>query len=187
MKRRLAIPGHGGQFDRPPGNRLGGAHSPAVERCFDYHRGMAQALIPNGTVALRDAALALFADGLRFATVATVNADGSPHQVVIWYILEGDTVVLNGAEGRVWITNLQRDPRLSLSVEDGYRWMSVRGTIDRVDRGSIAQADAAISARHYHADEPQVAEDLIHGRFELQQRVSFRLSLAGSKLYYHED
>jgi hypothetical protein len=56
-----------------------------------------------------------------------------------------------------------------------------------VDRGAVAQADAAISARHYHAAEPQVAEDLIHGRFELQQRVSFRLSLATSKLYYHED
>jgi PPOX class probable F420-dependent enzyme len=148
---------------------------------------MAQALTPNGTSESRAAALALFADGLRFASLATVNADHSPHQTVIWYIVEGDTIVLNGAEGRVWITNLQRDPRLSLSVEDGYRWMSVRGTVDRVDRGAIAQADAAISARHYHAAEPLVAEDLIHGRFELQERVSFRLSLATSKLYYHED
>lgn len=148
---------------------------------------MAEALTPSGTSKSRDAALALFADGLRFASLATVNADGSPHQTVIWYILEGDTVVLNGAAGRVWIENLQRDPRLSLSVEDGYRWMSVRGTVERVDTGAIGQADAAISARHYHADEPQVAEDLIHGRFELQQRVSFRLSLAASKLYYHED
>jgi PPOX class probable F420-dependent enzyme len=148
---------------------------------------MAQALTPNGTSESRDAALALFADGLRFASLATVNADGSPHQTVIWYILEGDTVVLNGAAGRVWIENLQRDPRLSLSVEDGYRWMSVRGTVERVDRGAIGQADAAISARHYHAAEPEVAEQLIHGQFELQERVSFRLSLAASKLYYHED
>jgi PPOX class probable F420-dependent enzyme len=148
---------------------------------------MAQALTPNGTSESRDAALALFADGLRFASLATVNADGSPHQTVIWYILEGDTVVLNGAAGRVWIENLQRDPRLSLSVEDGYRWMSVRGTVERVDRGAIGQADAAISARHYHAAEPEVAERLIHGQFELQERVSFRLSLAASKLYYHED
>ncbi len=148
---------------------------------------MAQAPSPNGTSDSREIALALFADGLRFASLATISADGSPHQTVIWYILEGDTIVLNGAAGRVWVTNLQRDHRLSLSVEDGYRWMSVRGTVERVDGGAIAQADAAISARHYHAAEPQVAEDLIHGRFELQQRVSFRLSLASSKLYYHED
>ena len=148
---------------------------------------MAQAPTTNSASNSRAAALALFTDGLRFASLASINADGSPHQTVIWYVIEGDTVVLNGAEGRVWIKNLQRDPRLSLSVEDGYRWMSVRGTVERVDRGEIGQADAAISARLYHADEPQVAEDLIHGRFELQERVSFRLSLAASKLYYHED
>jgi PPOX class probable F420-dependent enzyme len=148
---------------------------------------MAQAPSPKGTTELRDRALALLADGLRFASVATINADGSPQQTVVWYMIEGDTVVLNGAAGRVWVTNLQRDPRLSLAVEDGYRWMSVRGTIDQADLGAIGQADAALSARHYHAAEPEVAETLIHGRFELQERVSFRLSLAASKLYYHED
>jgi PPOX class probable F420-dependent enzyme len=148
---------------------------------------MAQAPATNPGAKSRAAALALFTDGLRFASLATINPDGSPHQTVIWYVIEGDTVVLNGAAGRVWITNLERDPRLSLSVEDGYRWMSVRGTVERVDRGAIGQADAAISARHYHADEPEVAEKLIRGRFELQERVSFRLSLAASKLYYHED
>jgi PPOX class probable F420-dependent enzyme len=148
---------------------------------------MPEAPAANPTAKLRAAALALFTDGLRFASLATINLDGSPHQTVIWYVIEGDTVVLNGAAGRVWITNLERDPRLSLSVEDGYRWMSVRGAIERVDRGAIGQADAAISARHYHADEPEVAEQLIRGRFELQERVSFRLSLAACKLYYHED
>ena len=148
---------------------------------------MAQALSPKDTAELRDRALALLADGLRFASLATINADGSPHQTVVWYMIEGDTVVLNGAAERVWVTNLRRDPRLSLAVEDGYRWMSVRGTVERVDLGAIGQADAAISARHYHADEPEVAETLIHGRFELQERVSFRLSLTAGKLYYHED
>lgn len=148
---------------------------------------MAQTPSPTPTLEPRAAALALLADGLRFATLATINPDGSPHQAVTWYILEGDTVVLNGAEGRIWVTNLLRDPRLSLAVEDGYRWMSVRGTVERVERGAVGQADAAISARRYHEDEPQVAEDLIHGQFELQERVSFRLSLASSKLYYHED
>jgi PPOX class probable F420-dependent enzyme len=148
---------------------------------------MAQTPTTTCTPKLRAAALALFSDGLRFASLATVNPDGSPHQTVIWYVIEDDTVVLNGAAGRVWITNLQRDPRLSLSVEDGYRWMSVRGTVERMDGGAIGQADAAISARHYHAAEPEVAETLIHGRFELQERVSFRLSLSASKLYYHED
>ena len=41
-------------------------------------------------------------------------------------------------------------------------------------------------ARHYHADEPGRAEAMIHDRFERQQRVSFRLALADSRLHYEE-
>jgi hypothetical protein len=41
-------------------------------------------------------------------------------------------------------------------------------------------------ARHYHADEPERAEELIRARFELQRRVSFRLSLTSSKLHFED-
>lgn len=148
---------------------------------------MAQTSVPDGDVELPDPGRALLADGLRFATIATTNADGSPHQAVVWYLLEDETLVINGKEGRTWTTNLRRDGRVSLSVEDGYRWVSVRGVVDIVDEPAATQADAAAAARHYHADEPEQAEDLIHRQFELEQRVSFRLSLDASKLYYHED
>ena len=53
-----------------------------------------------------------------FATLATVSADGSPHQAVIWYLVRGDTIVINSAVGRIWPTNLLRDPRCSLAIED---------------------------------------------------------------------
>jgi PPOX class probable F420-dependent enzyme len=148
---------------------------------------MAQPGDSDGNVELPEPGRTLLADGLRFATLATINPDGSPHEAVVWYLLEDETLVINGKEGRTWTSNLRRDPRISLSVEDGYRWVSVRGTVDIVDETSAAQADAAAAARHYHADEPERAEDLIHRQFELERRVSFRLSLDSSKLYYHED
>ena len=126
------------------------------------------------------------AAGLQHATIATVNADGSPHQAVIWCRLDGDTLVINSAEGRIWPANLRRDPRISVTVEDGYRWIAIRGRVEVVDEPRPAQADIAAMARHYHADEPERAEEMIRDRFERQRRVSFRLSLTSSKLHFED-
>jgi PPOX class probable F420-dependent enzyme len=122
------------------------------------------------------------ASELRFATIATVNADGSPYQVVVWYVLEGETMVINAADERVWPKNLRRDPRASVVVEDGDRWASVEGSVELVDDQRIAQADAAEGARVYHVDEPDFAEALIHDRFERQRRTTIRLALTRSRL-----
>ncbi len=122
-----------------------------------------------------EAVRAFLTDELRFAIVSTLDADGAPHQAVVWYGLDGDTVVVNSADGRRWPANLRRDPRISLVVADGYDWVAVCGTVEIVDDQAIAQADIAALARRYHADEPGKAERLIHDRFERQQRVSFRI------------
>ena len=111
----------------------------------------------------------------RFGTLATINADGSPHQAVVWYLVEPDAVIVNSAEGRIWPANLRRDPRASLLVEDGYDYVTVRGDVAVVDDPEGGQADIASMARRYHWDDPAEAEELIERRFRRQRRVSFRL------------
>ena len=64
------------------------------------------------TAALPDTIRDFLAD-LRFATIATVDPDGSPRQAVIWYRLEDDEIVINSAVGRRWPANLLRDPRIA--------------------------------------------------------------------------
>ena len=111
----------------------------------------------------------------RFGTLATLATDGAPLQAVIWYTLRGDTIVVNSAAGRRWPTNLLRDPRFSLVVEDGYHWVGVRGVAQALSDPDEAQADIAAMARRYHADDPEHAERLIHERFARQERISFLL------------
>ena len=110
----------------------------------------------------------------RFAVVATVDPDGGPHQAVVWYRFDGDELVVNSADGRRWPANLRRDPRIELTVPDGYRYVQARGSVTIVDDQSVAQADIAEMARRYHADRPTHAEDLIRDRFTRQHRVTFR-------------
>ena len=118
-----------------------------------------------------------FIDTTRFATIATIDADGSLRQAVVWYTVDGNEIVVNSAVGRHWPSNLVRDPRVSLSIanEDGYHWVSITGTATPIEDQATAQADIAGMARRYHADEPGKADRLVRDRFTKQQRISFRV------------
>ncbi len=120
-----------------------------------------------------------FLDDLRFASLATIDPDGAPHQAVVWYSLESDgRILVNSAVGRRWPANLERDPRVSLSIEDGYTWVGLAGIVDEIDHDwERTHADINALARLYHADEPETAERLISGRFASQERVSFRIRI----------
>lgn len=121
-----------------------------------------------------------FLDATRFASLATVDPDGSPRQAVVWYRLDRDAVVVNSKAGRRWPSNLERDPRVSLAVgdqSDGYRWVGLTGTATLIDDQPTAQADIAEMARRYHADDPAKAERLIRNQFEQQRRLSFRIAI----------
>lgn len=109
-----------------------------------------------------------------FATLATVNADGTPHQAVIWYAIRGQDVLVNSRIGRVWPANLQRTGRFSLMVEEGYDWVSLRGEAETLDDPEQAREDIIAMARVYHAAEPEKAERAAR-RFRTQDRISFLL------------
>jgi PPOX class probable F420-dependent enzyme len=136
--------------------------------------------MPTTTTPLPDHVRAFLAEP-RYAVVATTDADGAPRQAVIWYLLDGDAIVINSLEGRRWPTNLRRDPRVSIAVtaSDREEWVGLTGTVEIVDDRAQAQADIAAMARRYHAANPAEAERLITDRFAPMQRVSFRLVPTG--------
>jgi PPOX class probable F420-dependent enzyme len=82
-----------------------------------------------------------FLDGVHFAVAATIASDGMPHQTVIWYALDADELVFNIPKGSLKHKHLQRDPRVSLCVEDGYRYVTLTGTVTMVEDPQIARSD----------------------------------------------
>lgn len=111
----------------------------------------------------------------RFAVVATINEDGTPQQTVLWYALRGDEIMLNTARGRVKDRNLRRDPRLSLTVEDGYRFLTVRGTARLVEDRAVTQADIESLAITYNG--PEMAARQMREQFSLEERISIYLPI----------
>jgi PPOX class probable F420-dependent enzyme len=108
----------------------------------------------------------------RYAVLATIDPDGRPRQVVTWYRLVDDAIVLNSLVGRRWPTNLVRDPRITITVSDGHDWVSVDGLAEAVGDQAAAQGDIAAMARAY--DPPEDAATAI-ARFQTQERISFRI------------
>ena len=84
-----------------------------------------------------------FIDDIRFATISTINPDGSPWQAVVWYTVDDDEIVLNSKVGRRWPNNLLRDQRIAFSViddADGDRWIGLNGLVTVVEDQATAQA-----------------------------------------------
>jgi PPOX class probable F420-dependent enzyme len=122
-----------------------------------------------------DATVRDFLNEKRFAVLATINADGSPQQSVMWYELRGDTIMMNTTPSRVKGKNLQRDLRISICVEDDYHYVTISGVAQLNDDQAVAQADIRALAIRYHGQEEgdRQARDM----FAKQQRVSIYLPI----------
>ena len=84
-------------------------------------------------------------DAPNFATVATLEPDGSPQASVVWIAREGDTLVFSTVRGRRKAENLQRDPRVSVLVIDHdnpYRYLEVRGRVSMSEEGGRELIDS---------------------------------------------
>ena len=70
--------------------------------------------------------------GKNFASLASVMNDGSPHVAPTWVDLDGNTILINTAGGRVKEKNIRRDNRIALSIydqENPYNMVSIRGKV----------------------------------------------------------
>jgi PPOX class probable F420-dependent enzyme len=84
-------------------------------------------------------------DGVNFATVATLEPDGSPQLSVVWVSREDDTVVFSTVRGRRKTRNMERDPRVAVLVldhENPYSYLEVRGTVTMSEQGGRELIDA---------------------------------------------
>jgi PPOX class probable F420-dependent enzyme len=118
----------------------------------------------------------IFLEQKRFAVVGTKNPDGSPHIAVMWYLLDGNDIVVNSAQGRVKDRNLAADPRMSVLIEDGYRWIRIDGRA-RIEHGqTITHADIRRLAARYYEDERKV-DAAMRNNFSKQHRITYRLPI----------
>jgi PPOX class probable F420-dependent enzyme len=72
-----------------------------------------------------------------YAHIATLMPDGAPHSVPVWIDLEGDNLAVLTGPGSRKARNLERDPRVAISIIDvdqPYASALIRGRlVERID------------------------------------------------------
>ncbi len=88
-------------------------------------------------IRMTDAELRAFLDEQRIVQVATVGPNGRPHLVPLWYVVEegnGDPVLRGWTFAKSQkARNLERDPRATISIDDGVQYQDLRGAMMECD------------------------------------------------------
>ena len=78
-------------------------------------------------IVMTDDEIAQFIERSRTATFATVSATGAPHLVAMWYaVLDGEVWFETKAKSQKAV-NLRRNPTVTVMVEDGLTYDTLRG------------------------------------------------------------
>ncbi|HEY1352414.1 MAG TPA: TIGR03618 family F420-dependent PPOX class oxidoreductase [Ktedonobacteraceae bacterium] len=78
-------------------------------------------------ITMTDEEIQAFLQEQRTLQVATLDHDGYPHLIAMWYILQDRRIVFWTYAKSQKAVNLRRDPRLTCLVESGQSYQELRG------------------------------------------------------------
>jgi len=108
-----------------------------------------------------------------FASLATVNADGTPQVTPVWFDWDGSYIRVNTAKGRIKDKNMRSRPTVALAImdpENPYRYLQIKGRVASVtETGADAHIDAL--AKKY------LSKDRYPYRKADEVRVTFTIAL----------
>ena len=104
-------------------------------------------------------------EGRNFAHLATVLPDGAPHSVAVWIGLEGDRIVFFTQPASRKARNLERDPRVAISIVDllhPYRTAYLRGEVVATREGDEALEVIDRLARKYTGEDFPMRSGIVY-------------------------
>jgi len=101
-----------------------------------------------------------FVRGAQTIIINSIGKDGVPHPMPMWFGVEPDgSIVMTTFRKSQKVTNLRRDPRVSLLIEDGNVYSELRGVViygnaELVDdTGKVLDILAEVSSRNQPLDD----------------------------------
>ena len=96
-------------------------------------------------------------DAPNYVHLATLRADGSPRNWVVWVGLEGDHILVCTSDAIWKAKDMRRDPRVALSVNDmanPYRMAAIQGRVVEVRPDEDCRYMDSISIKYTSAPFP---------------------------------
>lgn len=117
----------------------------------------------------------------RFAVLGILGADNAIWQTVMWYRLEGDTIIMNTANGRLKERQLRKNPNVSITVENGYDYITIAGTATIDDDPERGQREIHAIGLRYQSEEEN--QKMAEGGWNNQHRITIEIPI--SKIVAH--
>ena len=99
-----------------------------------------------------------YTDLLRTATVAhvaTIGPKGEPHNTPVWFDWDGTYIRFSQTKTRQKFRNLERDPRLALSIVDQsnpYHTIEIRGRVMHIEEDTDMRFLNTLTKRYLNRD-----------------------------------
>jgi PPOX class probable F420-dependent enzyme len=90
--------------------------------------------------------------GTPSAILATTRADGRPHAVPVWFVLDGEDILMNVGEATAKCVHVKRDPRVSVVVHDDappYAFVMVDGIAEVIRDADAVRSGSELIAQRY--------------------------------------
>ena len=90
------------------------------------------------------------------AHVATIGPHGEPQSNPVWFDWDGEHVRFSQTKTRQRYRNVQRDPRIALSIvdpEDPFRYLEIRGAVERIEEDADLAFINSMAKKYLGEDE----------------------------------
>ena len=142
----------------------------------------------RGKIVMSQEEIDEFLLGRRSMTMSSINKDGSIHSIAMWYgFLEGCVAIESKAKAQK-VMNLRRNPNLTMLVEDGETYETLRGVtligkaeiVEDPDR--IFELGVSVFSRYFapYTEEMKPAVDMM-----LNKRVVVKLNVERTITWDH--
>ena len=109
--------------------------------------------------------------GKNFASFVTLMNDGSPHVAPTWVDVDGNTILINTARGRVKEKNIRRDNRIALSIydqENPYNMVTIRGKVTELTEEGADEHIDKLAKKYFGLDK-------YHNRSPGERRIILKI------------
>lgn len=139
-------------------------------------------------ITMSDDEISTYLDQQRSATIATIGPNGLPHLVAMWYAV---------VDGHIWFetkgrsqkaVNIGRDPRMTILIEDGHTYDTLRGVsfegtaVVSEDPDDLWKVGVSVWER-YNGPYTEEVKPLVE--FMLQKRIAVRLDVERVRSWDH--
>ena len=100
-------------------------------------------------------------EGKNFASLATINSDGSPQVSVVWIDYKDNHILINTAKNRIKTNNMERDPRVSISVTDAqnpYYQITFKGIVKNISESNADDHIHSLAKKYLNQDKYPISD-----------------------------